>query len=792
MPSLLLRKTFRDFKRIKMRVLASMLLISLGCTTFCAMSAMMPSVWSSLHIVYDRLHLSDYVVMVDAAPTNVTDDLLGLSSVRYAYGRFHLSGLVTIQGENITGDLMGFNSSSMPSVNNISITVGSYLDPDEPFEVLLDQRFAQEHGQLIGENLTITILGQQYNFTIRGYFLSPEYVLAAVNPMAVYPTPGSLAAIIIPLKTMQSISGLHGYVNEFCVLFEDGVDQEAAREEVDDLLEDYGIRKTIKREDMFGYSFVETDLTFGVQFIGLLSSIVIGVAFFVSFSAMHRLVYTQRREIGVLRGLGYSQRSILVRYVIAAVIFGLLSSIIGILLALPLTPPISHEYMKVVSGFPLQVMVFPPDSLLIAVAIGPIATAMAMTAAAWNATHTPPHHAIRGEMVDMRPVKQTLVERALGRLSAGLLSYPSRYLLRQISRRRVRSLLVVLAISFSMAIAATGPVIMSSTAYSFEYALTVHDSWDYAVSFSRLLAQTEVDNLNLTHAETVVPLLRFGGYALRTGSGASNKSVGVIALPWNNTLHISDIKEGHGLEERGSIIMVPRLARKLAVAVGDHVTLYAGDNSTQLKVTGITRDIISEAIIRLDDARSLLGITAASGILVKAKPGHTDQLRDQLYHKPQVALIQSREEVVTGMRRMLDYFSEIIQIFTVLGLLMTILIVGNLVLIGSLERKSEYTLMRTLGYGRGSIAKIVIGETTILTLLGVLAGIPLTWALNQWMGTQPLMEDIFPAYRVFIDWPQIAITGTIILATALIATLPSINMLLRLPLHQVIRERHMG
>ncbi len=768
-----------------------MLLISVGCATFYAMSAMMPSVRGSLHVVYDRLRLSDYTVMVDAAPVSVVDDIEGLDPVRYAYGRAHLSGLVVVGGQNVTADLLGFNATSMPTVNNISVTDGQYLDPDSPDSVLLEQRFAEEHGIGPGDNLTVTVLGRRHNFTVRGQFLSPQYVLSAVSPMAVYPTAGSLAVIVLPLETLQQLLGLPGHVNEFCVVFEDGVDREAAMSEVDDVLRDYGVRRTMKREDMFGYSFVETDLAYGDEFIGLLSGIIIAVAFFVSFSAMHRLVRTQRREIGVLRGLGYSQRSVLAGYIVAAVVFGLQSSIVGVLLAIPIAVPLSQEYMTSVSGFPLQEMVYPVTPFYIAIAIGPVATAMAMIAAAWSATHVPPHHAIRGEMVDMRPARATLVERGLGRVGWAL-SYPSRYVFRQTSRRRLRSALVVVAISVSMTVGATGPVIMSSVAGSFEYALTVHDNWDFVVSFSHHLLQSEVDDLDLAHAETVVPILRSGAHVAATSGESGNRSASIVALPWENSLHVPEITAGSGLGERGSILLVPRLAHQLGVEVGDTVTVFASGNSTELEVTGITSDILGDAVMRLDDARDLLGAPVASGAFVRASAGHDEELREELYRRGEVVMVQGRAETISGMRRMLEYFSDIVQVFTLLGILMTVLIVGNIVLIGSLERRSEYALMRALGFGGRTIAGVVAGETVLLTVVGILLGIPMTWVLNTWLEVQPLMQNIFPAYHVFFDWPQVVGTGVVILVTALLATVPSVRMLLRMPVHTTIRERQIG
>ncbi len=751
---------------------------------------MIPSVYSSLHMVFNRLHLADYIVTVDAAPVNTTEKLLNLSTVQYANGRLHLSGLVTFNELNLTTELLGFNASIPPSVNNVSIVDGDYLDHNKSSSVLLDQRFAQEHDQSVGDNLTIIILGQVHNFTIRGLFLSPEFLLAAVNPMAAYPTPGSLAAVIVPLKTLQTISGFSGYVNEFCVVFEEDVTPENSRDAVDDILQDYGIRRSVRQEDIFGISFVETDLQFGNMFIVILTGIILAVAFFVVFSAMHRLVRSQRQEIGVLRGLGYNQRSILSQYIVVAIGLGLLSSFIGILLFFPIGFPISVEYMHVISGFPLEVLTLPPEMFILALVFGPATTSLAMVAAAWGATHLNPHNAMRGEMVDMKPVKLTVLERVFG--VVGSPTYTTRYLFRQLSRRRIRSTLVVFALSFCFVIAAIGPMMVSSFSVSFEYALDQHDKWDYAASFASPLLPSEVDNLNLTNAETIVPFLRFGGYAIRTGSGESNKSVGVVAMPWNNTLHTFWIREGQGIEQRRTILLVPRLARKLGVVIGESVMLYVADNSTEFEVAGIVRDLLGEAFIRLDDAHSLIGNPAATGLFLTAKTGRADQLQKDLNKLDQVVLVQDRQEVLSGMRRMMGYFSEILQIFTLLGLLMAMLIIGNLVLIGSLERQSEYSLMRAIGYGKRSIAKIVIGETFTLCIFGILVGIPLSYFLTQWIVTLPVLENIFPIYQVFIDWVQFAVVGIIIIATALIATVPSLNIILRIPLHQVIRERQLG
>ncbi|MCK4948633.1 MAG: hypothetical protein KAS60_00890 [Thermoplasmata archaeon] len=80
-------------------------------------------------------------------------------------------------------------------------------------------------------------------------------------------------------------------------------------------------------------------MRYGEEFTGSIALIFLLVAFLVVYSAFSRLVASQRREIGVLRGLGYSRLAVVGSYVAAGILLGLIGSLLGAILSLP-SPPI--------------------------------------------------------------------------------------------------------------------------------------------------------------------------------------------------------------------------------------------------------------------------------------------------------------------------------------------------------------------------------------------------------------------------------------------------------------------
>lgn len=778
------RKMRKDVFRMRWRAIGSVLLITMGSMMFAGMANMIPSVRDSLHHKYDEMNFADYAVYVDGAPDNISDSLM-LPGVEAAEARLELSARMATAGEDAQALVLGLNSSRNPLVNTLEISKGSYLNPGDPYGVLVEERFAKRKGIDVDHEIELKVMGTARTFTVRGLARSAEFLVLTVDPDSMIPIPGSLAVIFLPLETLQNITGLWGVVNQISFLFDPQVDKGEIQMEVNQGLRSMGITisTSLPREKMMGFSYLEEDMRYGEEFTGSIALVFLLVAFFIVYSAFSRLVASQRREIGVLRGLGYTQFEIVGAYLTIGIILGLIGSVIGAILALPLGWLMAVAYIDAAAHIPLGTINFDILPVIESLFFGPITAMLAAAIAARSIARLEAHDAIRGVAFDDRPVKKTLLEKILEKSSRGRVSYTTRYACRNLSRKWLRGLLMSLAIGTSVLLASIGPIMFDSFTLSVDDALQDVERWDLLVTFSEPVNQSGLDSLVSPDVTRMEPVLRLGG---EVSHGDEFEIANLLGIPQDATLHVFKLKEGGGFQGQDEAVITSILARDLHVGIGDQVG-FAGQT---FNVTGIALEFMEGLFVPLSAARALEGQDLATAAYLEVQKGKSDTVREYLLGLGFVSSVTKKSEVSEGIKEFLAAFAAVIYFFTVLGFLMAVLVISNIVMIGVLERYSEFGQMKAIGYGQRSVAKIVYSEVAVLTLFGIAVGIPMGVATTY--AFLPLMEDFFPLYQVFVNWPPMLVTVIMMFVVAMLATMPMVRYVGKMDLPKVISERQFG
>ncbi|HXX53705.1 MAG TPA: FtsX-like permease family protein, partial [Thermodesulfovibrionales bacterium] len=87
-----------------------------------------------------------------------------------------------------------------------------------------------------------------------------------------------------------------------------------------------------------------------------------------------------------------------------------------------------------------------------------------------------------------------------------------------------------------------------------------------------------------------------------------------------------------------------------------------------------------------------------------------------------------------------------IQIVSYVVIAIIMVVAANTMAMTARERIAEYATMKTLGFGATHIAGIIFGEAIVISLIGGLAGIILTFPAARWIETE--LSQFFPAFTV--------------------------------------------
>ena len=96
---------------------------------------------------------------------------------------------------------------------------------------------------------------------------------------------------------------------------------------------------------------------------------------------------------------------------------------------------------------------------------------------------------------------------------------------------------------------------------------------------------------------------------------------------------------------------------------------------------------------------------------------------DALDALDEVDQIHDPHTQVTEMLQMLDTLSAVFAILTLIALALAFVICYNMGLMNFVERIREYATLKVLGYHQKEIRSLILRENTIISVLGVLAGI---------------------------------------------------------------------
>ena len=240
-----------------------------------------------------------------------------------------------------------------------------------------------------------------------------------------------------------------------------------------------------------------------------------------------------------------------------------------------------------------------------------------------------------------------------------------------------------------------------------------------------------------------------------------NESHGT-AGPWK-------MLEGQRLPSRGEIVVDQIMARKNGLSLGSDVRI----GGKEFRVAGISAEtnmfIMQYAFVRYEEIEGLvLPPATATYFLVKVAPG-ADVARVQADVNVRFPGVQAftLDEITTNNRNVISgLFLPILLTLYTIGFVIGITVIALTVYTATMERSKEYGVLKAIGSGNGTLARIVLAQALLLAGFGFLAGLAITAATASVIGyAVPEMYLYFTPYQVAFVFA--AAVGMSAVATAL-------------------------
>lgn len=780
-------KLLRDLWHLRGQALAIALVLTGGVATFVMSRSTLDALHDTRAAFYQETRFADVFASLKRAPESLRERIAAIPGVAAVETRVVTQVNVDLPGfpEPVKGRLVSVPDSGAPLLNDVYLRRGRLIDPARDDEALVSEAFAEAHGLDPGDTLSVVINGRYKRLTLVGVVLSPE-VVYQLAPGAVIPDFRRYSVLWMARRPLATANDMDGAFNDVALSIAAGASAQAAIDRLDGLLAPYGGLGAYTREDQVSHRYLNEEFRQLEQMAVMYPVMFLGVAAFLLNVVVSRLVSTQREQIAMLKAFGYGNGAVTLHYVKLILAITLLGDLGGVALGVWMGQGLGDLYMDYYR-FPFLLYRLDPALVLVAVLISAAAALSGTLFAVRAAARLRPAEAMRPEAPPV--YRATLLERiGLQRL----LAPPSRMILRHLERRPFKALLSVVGIALSYAILMLGSFFGDAVDFLVDVQFRQIQREDMTVSFVETTGRGALFELQslpgVRHAEGV------RGVAVRLRNGYRTYRTGLQGLERTGRLQrvLDESLRPIPLPE-GGLLLSDYLGELLGAGVGDRVTVEILEGERPVYQVPVARVItqfvgVAAYMDRTALNRLLREGDVITGALLAADRHTRNAIYDELKARPRVAGVEVREYAIDNFNELMAQSINLFSFFVViLAGSIAFGVVYNSARIALAERGRELASLRVLGFTRGEISYILLGEMALLTL----AALPVGFLIGQGMAAymiETMQSELFRIPYV-LEARTYAFAALVVLVASALSALIVRRRLDRLDLVAVLKTR---
>lgn len=565
-----------------------------------------------------------------------------------------------------------------------------------------------------------------------------------------------------------------------------GVDEREVIAALDRLLVPYGGFGAFGRDDHVSHRFLTDEIRQNQTFGRIMPGIFMGLAAFLLNILLSRVVSMQRDQIGVLKAFGHTHRAIAAHYVRFALVAVVAGSIVGVAGGVWLGSLVHGMYVAFYR-FPVFRVELGP--LVVPTAVG-VTAAAALTGALLavrRAYWLPPAVAMRAESPPN--FRAGLLER-LGALRA--LPVSTRIVARNLTRRPLRAGLTALGIGLAVAILVLVGYFREALKRIADVQYRLVQREDVSVVAHEVLAHRAT--FDLAKLPGVMRVESFRAVPVRLRSRHHSRRGVLLGFD-----HRAELRRLIGRDLRpvpltvDGVTLTSRLAEILEVQPGESVDIEVLDGQRQkrtVQVSALVDELVGLSAYM--DQAALARLLGEEGLVSGAWLNVDSDVQPALYRGlkrlPAVGGVSLRAEALRSFEKTvmqnMTIFTSVLVFF---GVVAAVSVVYNAARIGLSERGRELASLRVLGYTRGEIAYVLLGEQALLTAVAIPVGYHIGYRLCEMMSRSLQWELI--RFPLFISSWTYTFSFAVVAASAIASAAIVRRRLDRLDLVAVLKTR---
>ncbi|MDZ4046816.1 MAG: ABC transporter permease [Pseudoxanthomonas sp.] len=592
---------------------------------------------------------------------------------------------------------------------------------------MVGEAFAQAHGLHPGDRIDAILNGRRQSLRIAGVGLSPEFIYQ-IRPGDIFPDFERYGVVWMPRAPLAAAFDLDGAFNDLVVTMQPDAVEPDLIDRLDRVLAPYGALGAHGRDLQISHRFLEGELQQLEVMVRIFSAVFLAVAAFLLNIVIGRLVNTQREQVAVLKAFGYTRVEVGRHYLALVLLMVGAGLLPGLAAGAWLGAGLAEMYAQFFR-FPYLDFSLQADVVAMALAFTLTVAALGTATGLYRAFVLSPAEGMRPETP--LPFHRSALE-AWG--LAGRLAPAARMVLRTLSRRPLRTAATVLGIGLAGGILVMARFSTGAIDEMIDVQLGFAQRDDLMVGFIEARPLAAVHEILALPGVAAAEPFRAAPVILRNGHRSHRTAVMGLTRDGDLKRVLDDGLAPITLPAEGLVIS-DYLAGMLSLSPGDIVQVEFLDGRRETRsmpIAQLSREYFGVgASMDLGALQRLRGEqSSVSGVFLRLGPGARDGVVRALRERPGVAAVTDRGAMISSAR---ETMAESVLMFTLVGTAMAIAIaigvVYNSARISLSERSRELASLRVLGYTRGEVRGLMLGELGTLAVLSLLPGFAMGYGL---------------------------------------------------------------
>ena len=328
------RKILRDLWKNKSQFITVFLMVFLAVFAFAGVHAYMDGMKESSKVYYENQNLQDIWLTSSNFTEEKLKEIKNIENVKNAERLLTINANVInsekyinpLNGKSLEDLVLECNFIETNEIDKMYLVQGEEYSKDKS-GLWLDYYLADRIGIKVGEEIELSIEGNNFKEKVMGLVEVPDHVYFIKDDTAIFPTHTDYGFCYLSINEFPRDM----YVFPSAIVDVDDTSKiEETKNKIKNEVE--GIVTATLRDDNFSYEGYKREAEEGETYSGVFSGLFVFIAILSVVTTMNRFVKKERTQIGTLKALGIRKRKITRMYVNYGFFISVIASILGIIL----------------------------------------------------------------------------------------------------------------------------------------------------------------------------------------------------------------------------------------------------------------------------------------------------------------------------------------------------------------------------------------------------------------------------------------------------------------------------